>query len=47
MSDYISDPAQTRGLVAMTERVNTERFHLSCVPIVEYEALYNDVLYIA
>jgi len=45
--EYVANPNWQHGLTVITKRTDTDRFHLAQVPIVDYEAIYKDVLYSA
>jgi UDP-2,3-diacylglucosamine pyrophosphatase LpxH len=43
--EYVTDPDWAQGFVIITKRVDTDRFHINAVRIVDGEALVGDVLY--
>ena len=45
--EYVSDPDWMNGLVVITKRVDTDRFHITPVPFVDNEALFSNTLYSA
>lgn len=45
--EYVTDPNWQQGLVVITKRTDTDRFHVTQIPFIDWEALVNDVLYSA
>jgi predicted phosphodiesterase len=43
--EYVEVPNWQHGMVVITREVDTDRSHIQLVPITDYKALYNDVVY--
>ena len=43
--EYVTDPDWAQGLVVLTKRTESNRFHTEAVPFIDHEALWNDTLY--
>lgn len=43
--EYCTDPNWQSGLVVVTKRTESNRFHTEAVPFIDHEALWNDTLY--